>query len=196
MQPAMDQFAFRPSHVAPPGGMASWAAPDPAVPTARLDALLPVQLLARQGDWAQVLCSNGWTAWVDGRLLLTLPQPPPAAGAAPARTVDPRPALAEAEAALARYRALLEDLAAGTLDLATFRERARGLRLGLVVDGGELWVFDPAQDRWCYADGLRLQPYAAADRPAPAHAPAATPSPSPSPSPVGTTYAPTRAGEP
>ncbi|MFD5461944.1 hypothetical protein ACFWIQ_03820 [Kitasatospora sp. NPDC127059] len=176
----MDEFAFRPTHVAPPDGMATWTAPDPARPAARLDPLLPVRLIARQGDWAQVLCSNGWTAWVDARLLVVLPQPPPGADGPPTRTADPRPALAEAEAALSRHRALLEDLAAGTLDLEAFRERTRGLRIGLVADGETLWLFDPVHDRWCYCDGLQLQAYAATDRPpeqlpAPTAAPAAAP---------------------
>ncbi|KJY31054.1 hypothetical protein VR45_26075, partial [Streptomyces sp. NRRL S-495] len=59
--------------MAPPDGLPSWAAPDPAQPASPLDPLLPLQLLGRAGDWAQVLCSNGWTTWVDGRLLLSLP---------------------------------------------------------------------------------------------------------------------------
>ncbi|MFJ8473374.1 hypothetical protein [Kitasatospora sp. NPDC094011] len=206
----MDEFAFCPTHVAPPGGLASWAAPDPAQPSTRLDPLLPVRLIADQGDWAQVLCSNGWTAWVDGRLLVALPEPPPAAGAPPARTADPRPALAEAEAALARHRALLEDLAAGTLDLESFRERTRGLRIGLVADGESLWLFDPVHDRWCYCDGLQLQTYAATDRPrarestapgtAPGAAAAEAPTSAAATSAATTTsedgpYAPTRTGE-
>lgn len=196
----MDEFAFRPTHVAPPTGMATWAAPDPARPSARLDPLLPLRLITGQGDWAQVLCANGWTTWVDGRLLVALPQPPPAAGGPPARTADPRPALAEAEAALTRYRALLEDLAVGALDLESFRERARGLRIGLVADGEELWVFDPVHDRWCYCDGLQLQTYAATDRPSPQ--PALSPPQAPGPAPASPTpsvrspYAPTRTGEP
>ncbi|MFD8786543.1 hypothetical protein [Kitasatospora sp. NPDC059599] len=190
----MDEFAFNPTHVVPPGGLASWTAPDPARPTARLDELLPLQLLARQGDWAQVLCSNGWMTWVDGRLLVALPHPPPAAGGPPARTADPRPALAEAEAALARYRALLEDLAAGTLDLEAFRERSRGLRVGLAVDGEALWVFDPVHDRWCYCDGLQLQTYAATDRRPPASAP--TPSPAPSATPSATPPSPAPSATP
>ncbi|HJD82764.1 hypothetical protein ABZX88_04425 [Kitasatospora aureofaciens] len=184
----MDEFAFRPTHVAPPGGMASWAAPDPERPSARIDPLLPVRLIAGHGDWAQILCSNGWTAWVDGRLLVALPQPPPAAGGPPARTADPRPALAEAEAALARHRALLEDLAAGTLDLETFRERTRGQRIGLVADGETLWVFDQVHDRWCYCDGLQFQTYAATDRPTPA--PVSTPVSPVSPAPTAPPGAP------
>ncbi|MFF4815901.1 hypothetical protein ACFY2K_15095 [Kitasatospora sp. NPDC001309] len=198
----MDEFAFRPTHVAPPDGLATWTAPDPARPSARLDPLLPVRLIARQGDWAQVLCSNGWTAWVDARLLVVLPQPPPAADGPPARTADPRPALAEAGAALARHRALLEDLATGALDLESFRERTRGLRIGLVADGEALWVFDPVHDRWCYCDGLQLQTYAAIDRPpatdrqaavGSAGAPGAAPVPDPQ---TQGPYAPTRTGEP
>ncbi|MEV7781108.1 hypothetical protein [Kitasatospora sp. NPDC088351] len=177
----MDEFAFRPTHVAPPDGMATWAAPDPAQPSVRLDPLLPVRLVGRQGYWAHVLCSNGWSAWVDGRLLVSLPNTPPAATGPPARTADPRPALAEAEGALARYRGLLEELAAGDADLEVFRERARGLRIGLVIDGEELWLFDPARDRWCYCDGLQLQTYAATDRPA---------------GPVPGSYQRTRTGEP
>ncbi|MEK2490405.1 hypothetical protein WN990_12630 [Kitasatospora purpeofusca] len=161
----MDEFGFRPTHVAPPDGLPSWAAPDPAQPASPLDPLLPLQLLGRAGDWAQVLCSNGWTTWVDGRLLLSLPGAPPAATGPPARTADPRPALAEAEGGLARYRSLLEDLAVGGVDLETFRDRARGLRIGLVVDGERLWVFDPVHDRWSYCDGLQLHTYAVGDRP-------------------------------
>ncbi|MGW2250817.1 hypothetical protein ACWCXH_11510 [Kitasatospora sp. NPDC001660] len=187
----MDEFAFRPTHVAPPGGMATWAAPDPARPSARLDALLPVRLVSRQGDWAQILCSNGWSAWVDGRLLIVLPDAPPTADGPPARAADPRPALAGAEAALDRYRALLEGLAAGALDLESFRDQARGLRVGLVVDGEALWVFDQVHDRWCYCDGLQLQTYAATGRveQAPANRPAHSPAGSGG-------YAPTRASDP
>ncbi|MEV6978331.1 hypothetical protein [Kitasatospora sp. NPDC093806] len=162
----MSEFGFRPTHVAPPDGLPSWAAPDPAQPSARLDPLLPLRLIGRAGDWAQVLCSNGWTTWVDGRLLVSLPGVPPTATGPPARTADPRPVLAEVEGALARYRSLLEDLAAGGADLEMFRDRSRGLRIGLVIDGEALWVYDPAHDRWCYCDGLQLQTYAAADRPA------------------------------
>lgn len=196
----MDEFAFRPTHVAPPAGMATWAAPDPARPATRLDALLPVRVVARQGDCAQILCSNGWTAWVDGRLLVALPEPPPTAGGPPTRTADPRPALVEAEAAVARYRALLEDLAAGALDLEAFRERTRGLRIGLVVDAEALWVFDAVRDRWCYCDGLQLQTYAATDRPVPGPSPTPPPAPSPAPAappgPAPGPYAPTRPGAP
>lgn len=64
---------FRPTHVVPPDGMSAWEAPDVTRPTEPLDPLLPVQLLGRRGDWGQILCANGWSAWVDGRLLVPSP---------------------------------------------------------------------------------------------------------------------------
>jgi hypothetical protein len=35
-----------------------------------MDPALPVQLLRWWGDWAEVRCSNGWIAWVNGRELV------------------------------------------------------------------------------------------------------------------------------
>ncbi|QKW07210.1 hypothetical protein HUT18_13210 [Streptomyces sp. NA04227] len=151
---------FLPSHVVPPQGLPTWAAPDGAQPLPPLDPLLPVVVVDRRGDWAHALCSNGWSAWVDGRLLLPLPQGPPAPGAPPARTADPRPLLAEAAESLDRYRTLAEDLAAGRVDSGTFAERTRGLRVGVVVDGDALWVYDVRHERWCYCDGAALSVFA------------------------------------
>ncbi|EKX67428.1 hypothetical protein [Streptomyces ipomoeae] len=156
---------FLPTHVVPPGGLPAWDAADPSRPSVLLDALLPVQLLDRRGDWGRVLCKNGWDAWVDGRLLVALPQDPPAAGAAPARTADPRPLLARVEEALVRYRTEAEALAAGRLDGESFRERTKGLRVGVVVDGGSLWLFDTAHERWAYCDGAQLSTFAVSDAP-------------------------------
>jgi hypothetical protein len=39
---------------------------------ARLDPFLPVRVVERAGDWARVVCSNAWEAWIDGRRLLSL----------------------------------------------------------------------------------------------------------------------------
>jgi hypothetical protein len=63
--------AYRPTHVAPPQGMATYPAPDPqAAPGPALGPSLEVMLAeARQDGWARIVCSNGWSAWVDGRLL-------------------------------------------------------------------------------------------------------------------------------
>ncbi|MEV7052728.1 hypothetical protein ACIREB_35690 [Streptomyces anulatus] len=189
--------AFRPTHVVPPDGLPAWESPDVARPTDPLDALLPVELRDRRGDWAYVACSNGWSAWVDGRLLVSVPQPPPAAGQPLARTADPRPLLARAEESLNRYRRAAQDLAEGRSDGEGFRQRTRGLRVGMVVDGESVWLYDAEHERWVYCDGTRLSTYAAqagpgaagpgaagpasgeAEAPAPASAPAPAPAPAP-----------------
>lgn len=167
---------FRPTHVVPGRGTPAWEAPDPARPTVPLDPLLPVQLLQRRGDWAQVLCSNGWSAWVDGRHLIAVPQDPPAPGGPLTATEDPRPLLARAEQALARYRAAVEEVARGTLDGEDFRRRTQGVRIGVVVDGESVWLYDAVQGRWAYGDGTALSTYATDEEPderpaAPGYAP-------------------------
>ncbi|GLW48980.1 hypothetical protein Stsp02_46410 [Streptomyces sp. NBRC 14336] len=150
---------FRPTHVVPGHGMPAWELPDPSRPTVPLDALLPVQLLERRGDWGRVLCANGWSAWVDARELVAVPQDPPVPGASPARTADPLPYLARAEQTLSRYRSAMEDLASGGLDGESFRDRTHGLRIGVVVEGEHVWLYDSEHGRWVYADGMRLSTF-------------------------------------
>jgi hypothetical protein len=167
---------FRPTHVVPQHGMPAWEDPDPARPTVPLDPLLPVQLVERRGDWGHVLCANGWSAWVDGRFLIAVPQDPPATGGPQARTADPRPLLARTEQTLARYRSAVEELARGSLDGESFRGRTQGLRIGIVVDGESMWLYDTEQGRWVYGDGTRLSTHATDDEPRavaadPGHAP-------------------------
>ncbi|MFE3935076.1 hypothetical protein ACFXPJ_15145, partial [Streptomyces goshikiensis] len=88
------EFAdFRPTHVVPQEGLPAWEEPDTSRPTTPLDAFLPVQLRSRRGEWAEILCANGWSAWVDGRLLVAVPQPPPPGGRPRARTEVPPPLL-------------------------------------------------------------------------------------------------------
>ncbi|MFE0458848.1 hypothetical protein ACFW1A_06250 [Kitasatospora sp. NPDC058965] len=152
---------FAPTHVVPPGGLPSWEAPDAARTAPRLDPLLPVRLAELRGDWARVVCANGWHTWVDGRLLLTLPHPPGNGELRPGE--DPRPLLARLQAALTGYRELLDRLADGSLTTQEFASRAGGLRIGAVVDGAEAWLFDPAAKRWYYCDGQRLRTFAVAD---------------------------------
>lgn len=161
----MNAFEFRPTHVVPAEGLATWAGPDPSEPSVPLDPLLPVQLTENRGDWARVLCSNGWSAWVDGRMLVSLPHSPPGTEHPLTRTADPRPLLARLERALADYRAQLEELADGRLDLETFRSRTRDFRLGAVVDGEAAWLLDLEQGRWFYCDGAQLRTYATVDVP-------------------------------
>jgi hypothetical protein len=156
---------FRPTHVVPQDGLAAWEAPDVSRPTEPLDPLLPVQLLDRRGDWGQILCANGWSAWVDGRLLVSVPQGPPVAGRPLARTADPRPLLARVEESLRQYRRAAGELADGQTNGETFRRRTQGLRAGMVVDGESVWLYDAEHELWVYCDGTRLSTYAASAGP-------------------------------
>ncbi|WP_434587803.1 hypothetical protein [Streptomyces sp. A5-4] len=163
---------FHPTHVVPRDGLPAWEAPDASRPTDPLDPLLPVQLLDRRGDWGQIACANGWSAWVDGRLLVPVPQAPPSAGQPLARTADPRPLLARVEESLGQYRRAAQDLADGRGDEESFRRRTRGLRVGMVVDGESVWLYDAEHERWVFCDGTRLTTYAASGGPGSGNAPA------------------------
>jgi hypothetical protein len=157
----MNPSPFQPTHVVPPDGLATWSAPDPSRPSVALDPLLPLQALEHRGDWTLVRCANGWSTWVDGRLLVTLPRSPDGTAQPLTATTDPRPLLVRLEQALAGYRGLLDELAAGRLDLEAFHLRAGPFRLGALVDGASAWLLDLEHDRWYYCDGAGLQPYAA-----------------------------------
>jgi hypothetical protein len=64
--------SWSPTHRAPEGGIGCWSAPDLSGPVvATLDPGLEVEVVERRDQWAHVLCSNGWSAWVDARLLVT-----------------------------------------------------------------------------------------------------------------------------
>ncbi|MEU7551830.1 hypothetical protein AB0B01_05590 [Streptomyces sp. NPDC044571] len=164
---------FHPTHVVPQEGLPAWEAPDVSRPTAPLDPFLPVQLLSRQGAWAEILCSNGWSAWVDGRLLVSVPQPPPAGGGQPTRAEDPRPLLARSTDILARYRQAAEELASGLVDPGRFRDGTRGLRAGVVIDGESVWLYDESTGRWMYGDGGHLVTYAVVTGPGGSEQPSA-----------------------
>ncbi|MFD8595679.1 hypothetical protein ACFV1L_11805 [Kitasatospora sp. NPDC059646] len=154
---------FRPTHVVPGDGMPTWTHPDPAAVGIPLDPLLPVVLAEANGNWARIVCSNGWTAWVDGRLLVALPQRPPTAGLPLTTGDDPRPLLAALERGLGSYHRLLDDYAAGRIDLQAFRDGTRDLRLGAVIDGASAWLLDLDRGRWYYCDAAQAQSYAVAD---------------------------------
>lgn len=67
---AQPSMGFAPTHTVPPQGMQAWAAPDPnGAVVATLGGGLPIQVSEVRGAWARVLCSNGWTGWVDGRII-------------------------------------------------------------------------------------------------------------------------------
>ena len=80
---------WTPTHWVPETGLEARSSPDPAVaPVARLDPWLEVEVAQVWGDWAQVVCANGWWAWVDGRVLVPRAAPaPPSAPSAQASTV-------------------------------------------------------------------------------------------------------------
>lgn len=83
-----DQAPLSPDPAASPPGPAapvaldlqSWDRPDPSRPMTPLAGTLPVAVVRRIGDWAQVVASNGWTGWVDARRLVPVPAPPPPPG--------------------------------------------------------------------------------------------------------------------
>jgi hypothetical protein len=59
-----------PTHRVPQDGLRAYTDADAsAAPAATLDPGLEVQVLTRWGDWAYIRCTNGWSAWVDGRRL-------------------------------------------------------------------------------------------------------------------------------
>ncbi|MFJ3877528.1 hypothetical protein ACIPW5_08745 [Streptomyces sp. NPDC090077] len=166
---------FRPTHVVPQDGLPAWEEPDVSRPTTALDPFLPVRLLSRRGEWGEVLCANGWSAWVDGRLLVAVPGPPPTAGRPLERTEDPGPLLTRTADTLDRYRRALRDTVPGTADDG-FRQAVRGLRAGIVIDGESVWVYEEAAGRWLYADGSRPTTYAVVSEPG---APPPAPEPEP-----------------
>ena len=68
--PAPSAGGWAPSHTVPPQGLRAWAAPDPSGPVvANLAPGLPIQVSEVRGAWARVICSNGWTGWIDGRII-------------------------------------------------------------------------------------------------------------------------------
>ncbi|MFC9613364.1 hypothetical protein [Streptomyces sp. NPDC056938] len=167
---------FRPTHVVPPDGMPAWEEPDVSRPTQPLDPLLPVELVDRRADWGRIVCANGWSAWVDGRLLVAVPRDPPEAGKPMARTADPRPLMARVEEAAGQYRRAAQELAEERIDGETFQRRTQGLRVGMVVDGEAVWLYDAEHERWVYCDGRQLSTYAAGAGPG---RPSAAPAPAP-----------------
>lgn len=64
-----EELLWEPTVQTTPPGLAWWTVPDGTQPaTGRVDAGVPLMIVARAGEWAQVRAINGWTGWVDGRL--------------------------------------------------------------------------------------------------------------------------------
>jgi len=85
---------FVPTHRVPGTGLATWPDADPGTaPGPRLESGLEVQVLEQRDDgWAQLACSNGWTAWADGRLLVAERRFTPGAGLATFDAPNPQQA--------------------------------------------------------------------------------------------------------
>ncbi len=68
--PAATAPVWSPTHRVTGGPLPAWDVPNPtSAAVANLDDTLEVTVTERMGDWARVLCSNGWSGWVDGRRL-------------------------------------------------------------------------------------------------------------------------------
>jgi hypothetical protein len=98
---------WEPTDEVPPTGMAAYAEPDPSLtPLTSLSGGLRLHRIEDRGAWAKVAADNGWSAWVDGRLLVPLaaaaaPAPaaaPEQAPSTPAQPAAPQPAPAAFEA--------------------------------------------------------------------------------------------------
>jgi hypothetical protein len=167
----MADSSFAPTHLVPDAGLPTFAATSADQPGPTLDAGLEVAVGEWRGDWAHIACSNGWTAWVNGRLLV----PVPAASedgsdgetSAPALGGELASMLADA---LAQYATLVADLRDGRIDEETFRRSA--FRAGLVVRDEEAWLLDLSTERWWRYDGIELTTL---DVEAPAEAPVEAP---------------------
>jgi hypothetical protein len=60
---------WQPTHRAAAAGQQSWDQPDPSRPMTPLAGGLDLLVVQRVGDWARVVAINGWSGWVDARLL-------------------------------------------------------------------------------------------------------------------------------
>jgi hypothetical protein len=70
-QPPGNDPAWAPTHLTPDGGMYTWVIPDPSVdPASTLPAGLDLRVTEWLGSWAKVDVANGWSGWVDGRILM------------------------------------------------------------------------------------------------------------------------------
>lgn len=108
------QVTFAPTHRVPASGTRAWAQPDPSQqPVAELAGGVELRVDEMQGAWAKVTGSNGWTGWVDGRLLEGL-------SAAPAQAAVPTAAAAPASGLAAMPVRLVPLLGAIVLGVSVF----------------------------------------------------------------------------
>jgi hypothetical protein len=68
-----ERSTWRPTHVAPLGGLPGWPVPDSTQPsTAIVPGGAELVLSEARGDWARVRAENGWAGWVDARALILI----------------------------------------------------------------------------------------------------------------------------
>jgi hypothetical protein len=128
----------RPAYTVPAVGMAARAIPDAGSGiVAHLDPGLTVELVERRGDWANIICSNGWLAWVDARELMG------AEGPAPVR--DPgAPTLPLAQQPASSVHATLatkeQQTAAGSVSWSKSRRLRLVVSLGLCIASPLIYI--------------------------------------------------------
>lgn len=131
---------FQPTHTVPVAGMASWPEPNPAAPNGPpIGGGLEVDLAERLGDWARVVFVNGWSGWVDARLLVPIPVAPLPAAAPGPPSGPPTAAMATVAAPIATATAPIATSAAGPIapspTSATSPAKARSLNLASLTGG-------------------------------------------------------------
>ena len=144
-----DGAAFTPTHVAPEAGLRTWATADTSQPTAGIPSRLEVELAERRGDWARIVCSNGWLAWVDGRELIDIAATP---SIDETLTESSDPVVRELAGALTTCQKVLEEYRAGSIDDATLRHRL--FRAGLIVHDDDAWLLDISAGKWFHYNGF------------------------------------------
>ncbi|MDO8363355.1 MAG: hypothetical protein Q7V88_10705 [Actinomycetota bacterium] len=136
---------FVPTHLAPADGLQAWATIGTSQPTSSIPPGLQLELVERVGDWAHVACTNGWSAWVDARLLVDLADVVREAAESTLRRLGQ---------ALKEYEKAVDDAVQHRIDQPEYQRRA--FQAGLVVMGGEAWFLDLPNRRWCRYDGFTI----------------------------------------
>src|ERR1700730_8666102 len=145
-------LVFEQGLVVPAGGLQAWAEPNPAQPpVARLEAGVDIWVADRLGEWAHVRCSNGWSGWVDGRLLPTAP-PPSHSPPVPAAQATPSPVRATAPSAWTATHAVpaggLERWERGDGAVAPLTHLAAGVQLSVVESQPNGWTHVVGANGW------------------------------------------------
>jgi hypothetical protein len=162
-EPTDAPLGFRPTHRVAENGLPAWATPDPRLePDTHLAPGSGVQLFEQRPDgWAQVVCPNGWRAWVDGRLL----QASPAPSAAQVPVAPPSPAPARWTATHCVGETGLPAWPAPDPRLEPDTHLAPGLDVQLIEQRPDGWAQVVSANGWAaWVDGRRLEAVRGAHR--------------------------------